>query len=248
MAEVQRPILPSRLYRYRSLTRNADAIDQEIDAILQNYLFCSVFTRMNDPMEGFFRPSEIIEGESDYRYLVREITNRKSNIGIACFSETYENVLMWAHYAGNYTGMCLAYSTSDLVAGLSDQVSLVRLAYVDEPPLISPSHVRNTDNAVARILSQKKFDWAYEREWRVLGEVGKVSIGRIQAIKEIYFGSRVSLRDRQRILSRIQGTTIKAYMMEVDGYDHEWVPANAAAKRSDPARASIKDPVKQDEA
>ena len=109
-------------------------------------------------------------------------------------------------------------------------MSLVRLAYVDDPPLIYPSQVSNINTAATRILSQKKYNWAYEREWRVLGPVGRVGVGRVQAIKAIYFGSRVSLRHRHRILARIQGTNIKAYMMEVDGYDHSWKPINATAK------------------
>jgi hypothetical protein len=185
---------------------------------------------MNDPMEGFYRPSRILSGKSDYNDIVREITDRKSDVGIACFTETHENVLMWTHYAGNYTGMCISYSANALLSGLPNHVNLVRLAYVEEPPLIYPSHVRNTDNAAIRILSQKKYNWAYEREWRVLGPVGKVSIGRAQAIKEIYFGSRVDLRHRQKILAKIQRTGIKALMMEVDGYEHSWEPINAAAR------------------
>ena len=33
MAEVQKPILPTRLYRYRSLTRSRDAFDKMIESI-----------------------------------------------------------------------------------------------------------------------------------------------------------------------------------------------------------------------
>ena len=230
MAEVQKPIVPSRLYRYRSLIRDVDAVEQEIDSIVKKYLFCSSFTRMNDPMEGFYRPSKDLRGQSDYKDIVREITDIKSNVGISCFTETYEDVLMWTHYAGNYTGMCLTYSTKVLLAGLPNHVSLVRLAYVDEPPLIFLNQVNNVSNAATHILSQKKYNWAYEREWRVLGPVGQIAIGRVQAIKAIYFGSRVDLQHRQRILARIQGTGIRAYMMEVDGYHHSWEPINVAAK------------------
>jgi Protein of unknown function (DUF2971) len=239
MAKVQEPIVPGRLYRYRSLTRNANAVQQEIDSILKRYLFCPAFTLMNDPMEGFYRPSKVLSGKSDYKDIVREITDSKSNVGIACFTETYEDVLMWTHYAGNYTGMCLAYSTKELLAGLSDHVNLVRLAYVDEPPLIYPSQVRNAGNAATRILSQKKYNWAYEREWRVLGSVGQVTIGRVQAVKAVYFGSRVDLHHRQQILAKIQGTGIKAYMMDVDGYDHTWEPINAAAKPKKKTKLSL---------
>jgi hypothetical protein len=230
MAEVQKPIVPSRLFRYRSLTREEDAVEQELDSILKKYLFCSAFTRMNDPMEGFYRPSRVLSGMPDYGDIVREITTGKSNVGIACFTETYEDVLMWTHYAGNYAGMCLSYSAKELLAGLPHHASLARVAYVDEPPLVFPSQVSNASNAATYILSQKKLNWAYEREWRVLGPVGPVKIGRVQAVKAIYFGSRVNLQHRRRILSRIQGTDIRAYMMEVDGYDHFWEPINVAAR------------------
>jgi hypothetical protein len=230
MAEVQKPIVPSRLYRYRSLNRNPDAVEQEVNSILKKYLYCSEFTRMNDPMEGFYRPSKFLSGNPEYKDIVRQITDSKSGVGIACFTETREDVLMWTHYAGNYTGMCLSYSTYELLSGLSNQVNLVRLAYVDEPPVINPRHAKNADNAAIRILSQKKYNWAYEREWRVLGPIGEVSIGRDQVVKSIYFGSRVNLHHRQQILSKIQATGIKAYAMRVEGYNHSWEPINADAR------------------
>ena len=194
------------------------------------YLYCAPFHRMNDLMEGFYQPSVNLRGRPDYRTIVREITNSKSTIGIACFTETHEDVLMWTHYAGNYTGMCLSYSTSKLLAGLAHQVNLVRLAYTDKPPLMYPNHTRNADNAAIRVLSQKKFNWAYEREWRVLGPIGQVSTGPVQSVEGIFFGSRVDLTRRGEILTKISHTGIKAYMMNVNGYDHCWEPVNAAAK------------------
>ena len=52
------------------------------------------------------------------------------------------------------------------------------------------------------VLSQKKFNWAYEREWRVLGPIGQVwSTGRVQSVEGIFFGSRVDLTGRGQILN-----------------------------------------------
>ena len=127
---------------------------------------------MNDPMEGFYRPSRLLRGQTDYKNIVRKITDAKSQTGIACFSETYENVLMWAHYAGNYAGICIAYSARSLLDGLPDEASLVRLAYIDRPPLIQSSHARDVGDATIRILSQKQHNWAYEREWRIRVGIG----------------------------------------------------------------------------
>ena len=232
MAQVQLPIMPGRLYRYRSLTRSADTVQQEINSILQKYIYCANFTRMNDPMEGFYQPSKVLRGKPNYKEIVRKITDLKSNIGIACFTETYEDVLMWTHYAGNYSGMCLSYSTIELQKGLPSEVNLVRVGYVDEPPLIYPSRAINPNEAAISILSQKKYNWAYEREWRILGSVGHVKIQRFQAVKAIYFGSRADPQHRQEILTKIQDTKIRAYMMDVDGYSHAWEPINAAAKET----------------
>src|SRR5208282_983690 len=134
MAEVQPPIVPARLYRYRSLTRSANATAQEIASIRNQYLYCAEFTLMNDPMEGVFRSSRLLRSSPKYRNTLRRIRDRKSNVGIACFSETYKNMLMWAHYAGNFEGVCFGYSTNDLISGLPGNASLVRVTYVDEPP------------------------------------------------------------------------------------------------------------------
>jgi hypothetical protein len=222
MANVRAPIVPSLLYRYRSLTRSGTGLAEEIDSIKRKYLYCSEFSRMNDPMEGFFRPSRLLKGEADYRKIVRDITDTKSTVGIACFSETYDSILMWSHYAGNYSGICIGYSTRVLLKGLPDDASLVRLAYIDEPPLLVSSHVSDAGDAAIRILSQKQYNWAYEREWRVLGNIGAVYYGRKEAIREISLGSRVDPDHKAQVLSAIRGTSIKAYMMEIDGYGHSW--------------------------
>jgi len=229
MAELLVPILPSRLYRYRSLARDPRALTQELESISAKYLFCSPFSRMNDPMEGFFRPSQVLQ-RSQFRSSLNEITNAKSNIGIACFTETFEDVLMWAHYAGNYNGICISYYARALVLGLPADSKVVRLTYVDEPPLVYPSHVRNMSKAAVHILSQKKYAWAYEREWRVLAHVGEVPIESEQPVRAIYLGSRISQDHRKTILQRIKRLAIKAYAMKVDGYAHTWEPINAAAR------------------
>lgn len=143
---------------------------------------------------------------------------------------------MWTHYADNYSGICISYYAKRLLRGLPNDVNLVRLAYVDKPPLIATGHARDAHDAAIRILSQKKYNWAYEREWRVLGPVGRVNISGIGAVKAIYFGSRVKADHVQKILVAIEGTTIKAYEMSINGYDHTWILLNKARSTRKPAR------------
>jgi hypothetical protein len=126
MAQFQLPIVPRRLYRYRALTRRGGAVDQEIDSIKNRYIYCSDFSQMNDPMEGFYETSPELRSDPMHRQAVSDIKYSKLKFGLACFSETNESVLMWAHYADNYSGICIEYSSADLIAGLPREASVIR--------------------------------------------------------------------------------------------------------------------------
>src|SRR5262245_59675821 len=135
MAELDKPLLPQFLFRYRPLTD--ETIDREIRAIREQYLWLSAYRALNDPMEGVYEPTARLQNETDYSRIVADILNAKRDIGICCFSDTKYNELMWTHYASNYAGICVAYRSKELLRGLSGGVHLVRVAYGTEPPPIS---------------------------------------------------------------------------------------------------------------
>jgi hypothetical protein len=231
MAQLQTPIMPDRLYRYRSLSGGDAALTRELDAVEEKYLYCSPFSQMNDPMEGIFSTSRRLKGQSDFEKGVKQVTNIKAKTGIACFTETHEDVLMWTHYAGNYNGICLSYASDSLLKKLPAGARLVRMAYFDEPPVVSGRLIGDTGNAAIRVLSQKKYNWSYEREWRVLAEVGKIPVRATMPVHRIFIGSRVSAGHRKEILRRVGKSAIKIYAMNVAGYTHSWKPLNTAAKK-----------------
>jgi hypothetical protein len=230
MAKVERPILPPRLYRYRGLAKPG-AIDQEIAAIKNCYLWCSDFKSMNDPMEGFYEPTSLLQKKSDFRRLAKSVLMEKKSIGICCFSDTKENELMWTHYASNYSGICIAYRPNYLAEGLPDHVHLVRLSYGDKPPMVNTKEALDIHSASVKILSQKKFNWAYEREWRVLGPLGSVEITKTNCITHLYFGSRITAAHKKRIMHEFQNSKLKIYEMKVSDYSHTWKRLNPPRKR-----------------
>jgi hypothetical protein len=173
VAQIELPYLPIRLYRYRSLEGGQDIVEREIATITESYLWCSDFTRLNDPMEGFYTPSSVLGNGRKARIIKQNILDSKSTIGIASFAESYENELMWTHYADEYHGICTAYITDFLQRGLHDGTSLVRMAYGEESPPISAVQALDPQRAARIIMSHKKLNWYYEREWRVLGSKGK---------------------------------------------------------------------------
>jgi hypothetical protein len=225
VAQIELPHLPIRLYRYRSLKGGQDIVEREIATITESYLWCSDFTRLNDPMEGFYTPSSVLGNGRKARIIKQNILDSKSTIGIASFAESYENELMWTHYADEYRGICIAYITDLLQRGLHDGTSLVRMAYGEESPPISAVQALDPQRAARIIMSHKKLNWYYEREWRVLGSKGKNIIrfeplGRL--IAAVYLGSRIESLHEEEITRKIRPFRIRSYKMTISGYSHKW--------------------------
>jgi hypothetical protein len=83
VAEIEPPHLPIHLYRYRSLKGGKDIVEREIATITENYLWCSEFTKLNDPMEEFYKPSNVLVNGRNANIIKQNILDSKSNIGIA---------------------------------------------------------------------------------------------------------------------------------------------------------------------
>lgn len=114
MAHIDPPVLPPRLYRYRKVP-SLELVERELSAISKDYLWCSHYRGLNDPMEGIYGASIWLTQQPTFKRLVGDIRNQKSSLGICCFSDTYDNELMWAHYTDNYSGICVEYSTKQLL-------------------------------------------------------------------------------------------------------------------------------------
>src|ERR1019366_7626025 len=113
--------------------RSLKDLDREMDAIKSGYLYCSPYMNLNDPMEGLFTSSRLLKESADYRAIRAAIRDNKARIGVCSFSEVYDHELMWAHYADQFQGICVAYSLTLLLKALGDDVSFVRM-YYDEFP------------------------------------------------------------------------------------------------------------------
>ena len=222
-AQVDKPVLPPVLYRYRGLREDdQDCLAREIDAIRNQTLYCSRYKALNDPMEGFFEPSLRFQQDTAFSKAARRMVfDAKQDIGICCFSDTYDNELMWTHYARNYTGICVGYRTKELIEGLSDRVHLVRVAYDSTPPKLGKSDW-NAYLMAIKILSHKKANWIYEREWRLLADIGPLRIESARCIVELRLGSRLSPQHRELLLEAFRDSGIKISTMTVNDYTHRW--------------------------
>lgn len=54
------------------------------------------------------------EYDDQFRKMELNINKLKRELGVTCFSETYESILMWSHYAKDHTGCCVKYDFKSL--------------------------------------------------------------------------------------------------------------------------------------
>jgi hypothetical protein len=227
VATIETYARPLLLYRYRSLAARpgGDApradparLKREIDTIIDQSIYCPTYKQMNDPMEGFYRASIKARGHSAYDEFAARVRDEKLGLGIASLSETWNNELMWAHYADGFRGICITYSVPKLLAGLSDEHALARVAYGDKPHFLNLAGLRNEDERARAILSTKNHKWSYEREWRLFsGQPGPAKHGP-GAVGTVYLGMRMAREDRALIKRLLRGTNISIVQTLVNGY------------------------------
>jgi DUF2971 family protein len=226
MATIETYTKPIRLYRFRSLRCinihgeyhvDLNALERELQAIEGRYIYCPVFTQMNDPMEGFYRASTSVRERRDYDNFTQSVRDEKLGIGIASLSETWNNELMWAHYADSFRGICISYSVSRLLSGLPQRCALSRVAYGDKPYFLNLAAMRGQTKARA-ILSTKNLKWSYEREWRLFSARSGRAYYRNDAISSVYLGARMSEADQELIRERLLAAGIRVRRTLVDGY------------------------------
>ena len=148
------------------------------------------YDELNDPMEGAF----VVTGDKkniDNDWL-RILRSEKNELRICSLSRSYDNILMWAHYADSNYGCCIECE----VTSSPDLVEEVSVDYLDH---IEPVAHLEPNQAAKQILSRKLECWKYEDEVRFLKQVPKNSQKtKFLKIKiyRIYLGVKVSKTDK----------------------------------------------------
>lgn len=100
----------------------------------------------------------------------RIITNKLSKdtnerVGICCFTEVKDDILMWTHYSDCHQGICLEFSNTHPPFKNARPVE-----YSDEYPKLDLEAIvtREEFRAAAPWMLRKADHWSYEKEWRVL--------------------------------------------------------------------------------
>jgi hypothetical protein len=225
MATVETYALPTWLYRFRSLSGrgqksglNETKLERELEAIEQGYVYCATYRDMNDPMEGFYRTSGLLRTKEGYDEFSRSVLTDKLSLGIASFTESWRNEIMWAHYADGFQGICIAYKFEKLIGTLDVNCSISKMSYLDQPYYLNERSGSGGSNHAKAILSTKNLKWAYEREWRLFApQSGKIRYG-ASVVPTIFLGMRIDKGIRKSISDRLSRRGITAKIISANGY------------------------------
>lgn len=120
----------------------------------------------------------------------------RNNVKIICFSEVYNSMLMWSHYADNHKGFLLVYEKADIKNAkrcMENDVTIERKIHLDKVEYVTEQidlsedieeYVRNNmmpnmgdvvldernipQYKLRKLMLQKSHEWAYEKEWRLI--------------------------------------------------------------------------------
>jgi Protein of unknown function (DUF2971) len=135
-----------------------------------------------------------------------------ADLKLLCLAEVQDNILMWAHYGKNHTGAvlelrCIEELDSAWGAARPVRYEATMPLLIDEDKLVAlMSGVGNLaeDQVFENSVFVKAADWAYEREWRLVGGRDKAKPTEDFAfhpdeVSAIYLGCRINPADREAI-------------------------------------------------
>ena len=116
----------------------------------------------------------------------KKINEMRNMWMIACFTERYNNSKMWAQYANNFSGICLVYSSYNILKTIkhSEGMSIMPVRYVDNRDKYKDICLNHKDllefndetESKYRLTctTKEKLIYSFEEEWRLIYEREKV--------------------------------------------------------------------------
>ncbi len=155
--------------------------------------------------------------KDDYIKIVIALIDRNprnyEKIGVVCFSEEPDDILMWSHYSNGHRGICLEFETKYFPFNESSRIHRVR--YKKNYPVIRLVSLISKTLLYPTPLLTKSIKWKYEKEWRFLSEHGDTGLQYdAKALKAIYFGCAISNHDTEKIISLPAKSAPRLYRMK----------------------------------
>jgi len=152
------PISAMKAFKFRS----AQQLNFVMDILVRKRLYCCRSDALNDVREGELlrHGRDTGRGTDAFDYGQAVGTEMKS-LRVCSLSKTFNNHLLWAHYASGYSGVAIEVEL--------DESDVLEVNYSNEFIFLSEFIDSASPEAVARkALAQKWADWRHEEEVRIV--------------------------------------------------------------------------------
>ncbi|MBN1460109.1 MAG: DUF2971 domain-containing protein [Armatimonadetes bacterium] len=130
--------------------------------------------------------------------------------GVSCFSAIADSLLMWSHYAGGHTGICLEFDTRFAPFSHAHQVT-----YSDMPSHSVVDIIGGKTGALEPMILTKASCWSYQREWRLfVSDGGRTKQYDHRALTGLFFGARSTVAQQDEVLKALGDTPTQLRIME----------------------------------
>lgn len=161
------------------------------------------------------------------------ILNKIHDAGVFSLSKTYNDELLWAHYANSHKGFCIEFDTNILTKNKKYGFDLISVHYAEKPPKITIQDFLDLKKKgylgfMQKLIGTKSERWLYEQETRIITDKPGKQTYDYRAVKAIYFGLRMADKDKENIMQRLAGRSISYFQMRLKekAYLFEATPIN----------------------
>lgn len=152
-------------------------------------------------------------------------------VGIACFAQRWNNVLMWSHYANKHTGICVEYDF-DIPFETAPNSLLLPVEYTSMRPLlpieklgairdgdfeVNDANINTVFADVLKALVTKSEIWKYEQEWRhiVFIKDPNKRLVSLPIVSRIIMGTNISDENKSKMIEFATNHDIPLYQAKL---------------------------------
>lgn len=239
---VTRLYIPNTLYKFFSLTNDSNLNEKKLKTLQHKKLYMSDIKDFNDPFDGkaFFYDSKELAGIKRLEHVGGRIIDDFTvfHKGTALTENDTSCMPMWAHYANNHQGFCVAYDMKN-PANTALSGCTFPIQYTDQRLDITSFMKKYADGISSEIDRQmaqgikqivlndlsliyvaqylcniKQSTWQYEKEFRCTNSSNAKGMPYIDAEpKAIYIGMNCAEENRQKLMAISKKSSVPIYQM-----------------------------------
>lgn len=242
---VTRLYIPDTLYKFYSLNDDKELNEKKFSTLQNKQIFMSAIKDFNDPFDGkaFFYDTKALANIKRLQHIKGRIIDDFTTFhkGTALTENNTSCMPMWAHYANNHQGFCIAYDMKnpantalagctfpiqytderlDITSFMKKYVSMVA-SEIDKKSVYRIEQIIRNDLSlvyVAQLLCNIKHStWSYEKEFRCTMGAQSKGMPYVDAVpKAIYIGMNCKEQNRNKLIAIAKSLSIPIYQMRLD--------------------------------